>query len=278
MKLKKPVILSLTLESCIYRFRNKFGMTCICRKSALVEQRFNSVYIFDMQKILVVYENDEIFLINKPAGVSVQGGEGVAHPLDVEFSRQAGFKVHLVHRLDKETCGLMIVAKTAAAASKWIKMISSKLVQKEYTAVCFGEPEINGKKRVSGTIRSNVEKKGAELAAETHFEILEKKKIVAEYEKKDGNGNSVSRSAEFTLSKLRLTLGTGRMHQIRIHLASVGCPIAGDDKHGDFKLNKLARKALKIKNLLLCSRKITIPLGGDARTFEIPLPGYFDFF
>jgi len=105
MKLKKPVILSLTLESCIYRFRNKFGMTCICRKSALVEQRFNSVYIFDMQKILVVYENDEIFLINKPAGVSVQGGEGVAHPLDVEFSRQAGFKVHLVHRLDKETCG-----------------------------------------------------------------------------------------------------------------------------------------------------------------------------
>ena len=244
----------------------------------LVEQRFDSVYIFGMQKIPIVYENDEIFLINKPAGVSVQGGEGVAHPLDVEFSRQVGDKVHLVHRLDKETCGLMIVAKTAAAASKWIKMISSKLVQKEYTAVCFGEPEINGKKRISGTIRSNVEKKGAELAAETHFEVLETKKIKAEYEKKDENGNSVSQSAEFTLSKLHLTLGTGRMHQIRIHLASVGCPIAGDDKYGNFKLNKTAKKALKIKNLLLCSSRITLPLGGDAKTFEIPLPDYFDFF
>ena len=191
-----------------------------------------------MQKIPIVYENDEIFLINKPAGVSVQGGEGVAHPLDVEFSRQVGFKVHLVHRLDKETCGLMIVAKNAAAALKWIKMISSKLVQKEYTAVCFGEPEINGKKRVFGTIRSNVEKKGAELAAETHFEVLETKKIKSEYEKKDENGNSVPQSAEFTLSKLHLTLGTGRMHQIRIHLASVGCPIAGDDKHGNCKNRK----------------------------------------
>ena len=231
-----------------------------------------------MQKIPVVYENDEIFLINKPTGISVQGGEGVSHSLDVEFSRQSGFRVYLVHRLDKETSGLMIVAKTAAAASKWIKLISSKLVQKEYTAICFGEPVINGKKCSSGTISSNVEKKGAELSAQTHFEVLETKKIRADYEKKDENGNSVLQTAEFTFSKLHLTLGTGRMHQIRIHLAGVECPIAGDDKHGNFKLNKIAKKSLKIKNLLLCSKKITLPLEGDAKTFEIELPDYFGFF
>lgn len=228
-----------------------------------------------MQKIPVVFENDEIFIINKPAGVSVQGGAGIAHPLDVEFSKQVGFQVHLVHRLDKETCGLMIVAKSAEAASKWIKMISSKLVQKEYVAVCFGEPELNGKKRVSGTIFSNVENHGKEQTAETHFEVLETKKITKEYEKQNENGGTEKLTADFVVSKLHLTLGTGRTHQIRIHLASAACPIIGDDKHGNFKLNKLAKKALKVKNLLLCSQKISLPIDGDQKTFEIELPEYF---
>lgn len=219
-----------------------------------------------MQKIEIVFENDEIFVINKAAGVSVQGGEGVSHPLDEELSKQAGFKVHLVHRLDKETCGLMIAAKTAQAASKWIKLISSGLVQKEYTALCFGEPVLNGKKKKQGVILSDVEKNGRVQNAETHFEVLDVKNFSGELEKNP---------YDFTVSTLRLTLGTGRMHQIRIHLAKVQCPIIGDDKHGDFKKNKLAKKALKVKNLLLCSRRITIPLDGKPETFEIPLPDYF---
>lgn len=241
----------------------------------LIELVRRFVYIFDMLKIPIVFENDEIFVINKPAGISVQGGEGVAHPLDSEFSKQVGFKVHLVHRLDKETCGLMIVAKSAEAASKWIKMISSKLVQKEYAAVCFGEPEIGGKKKKSGVIFGNVEKNGREQAAETFFEVLEIKKINKEYEKQDDKGVIQKAKAEFTLSRLKLVLGTGRMHQIRIHMAQAGSPIVGDDKHGNFKLNKLAKKTLKIKNLLLCSKKITLPLGGVPKTFEIELPEYF---
>lgn len=228
-----------------------------------------------MQKIPIVFENDEIFIINKPAGVSVQGGKEIAHPLDEEFSKQVGFKVHLVHRLDKETCGLMIVAKSAGAASKWIKMISSRLVQKEYAAVCFGEPEINGKKRKSGVIRGNVEKKGREQTAETFFEVEDVKKITREYEKINSDGTAEKSSVEFIISRLHLTLGTGRTHQIRIHLASAKSPIIGDDKHGDFKLNKLARKVLKIKNLLLCSHKITLPLNGEPVSFEINLPDYF---
>ena len=68
-----------------------------------------------MREIPVLFEDDEIFVINKPAGVAVQGGEGISHPLDEEFSRQVGFKVHLVHRLDKDTSGVMVVAKTDAA-------------------------------------------------------------------------------------------------------------------------------------------------------------------
>ena len=259
-----------------------------------------------MQKIPILFEDDEIFVINKPAGLSVQGGEGVAHPLDEEFSKQVGFRVHLVHRLDKETCGLMVVAKNAKAASKWIELISSKQVQKEYTAICFGEPLINGRKQKSGVISGAVVKKNGknerEQTAVTNFSVekvwtVEIPAPMPSEQKKTWNGENVTstqlsdRSASLgecnaplserqflTFSKIRLKLGTGRMHQIRIHLASVGSPICGDDKHGNFKLNKLAKKHLKIKNLLLCSQKLTIPQkDGKTRTFEIALPGCFVF-
>ena len=238
-----------------------------------------------MKEIPILFEDDEIFVINKPAGVAVQGGEGIAHPLDEEFSKQVGFKVHLVHRLDKETCGLMVVAKTPKAASKWIELIASKQVQKEYTAVCFGEPVINGKKQKTGTISGSVVKKNGknqrEQAAVTNFTVEEVKSVeisTALPELQENAAPAVpSDSVSLTFSKIHLKLGTGRMHQIRIHLASVGAPICGDDKHGNFKLNKLAKKHLKIKNLLLCSSKLTIPSSeGKPKTFEIDLPDYFN--
>ena len=65
------------------------------------------------------------------------------------------------------------------------------------------------------------------------------------------------------------------MHQIRIHLSNENCPIAGDDKHGNFKLNKIVRK-LGIKQLLLCASKLIIPLNGKNVVFEIPLPEYMN--
>ena len=234
-----------------------------------------------MKEIPVLFEDDEIFVINKPAGVAVQGGEGITHPLDEEFSRQVGFKVHLVHRLDKETCGLMVVAKNPKAASKWIELIASKQVQKEYMAICFGEPLINGKKQKSGTISGSVIKKNGknerEQSAVTNFTVEEVKTVEIPVFS-DNPEEDASKLIPLTFSKIHLKLGTGRMHQIRIHLSSVGAPICGDDKHGNFKLNKLAKKHLKIKNLLLCSQKLMIPTaGGKTKTFEIDLPQYFDF-
>ena len=234
-----------------------------------------------MKEIPVLFEDDEIFVINKPAGVAVQGGEGIAHPLDEEFSKQVGFKVHLVHRLDKETCGLMVVAKNPKAASKWIELIASKQVQKEYTAICFGEPLINGKKQKTGTISGSVIKKNGknerEQSAVTNFTVEEVKTVEIPVFS-DNPEEDASKLIPLTFSQIHLKLGTGRMHQIRIHLSSVGAPICGDDKHGNFKLNKLAKNHLKIKNLLLCSQKLTIPTaGGNTKTFEIDLPQYFDF-
>ena len=97
-----------------------------------------------MATFSIVFQNDEIIIVNKPNGVSVQGGVGISHPLDKELALQLGQPVHLVHRLDKETSGLLIVAKNAAAATKWTSLIGSKQVKKEYTAICVGHP-LSGK-------------------------------------------------------------------------------------------------------------------------------------
>ena len=82
--------------------------------------------------IPLVYENDEIFIIDKPAGLAVQGGQGIVHSVDRDFAEQTGQKVFLVHRLDKDTSGLMIVAKNPPAAGKWTKIIGSKIARKEW--------------------------------------------------------------------------------------------------------------------------------------------------
>ncbi len=210
-----------------------------------------------MNSIPVLYEDEEIYVINKPAGLSVQGGQGVKHSLDNDFALQVGAKVYLVHRLDKDTAGLMIVAKSPFAASKWTKLISSKAVKKEYIAICAGRM-----KEKKGVIKENVTQHGSEKSAVTYFTVEEEKNFTTEIE---GYEN-------ITLSFLRLKLETGRMHQIRIHLAKNGCPIAGDDQHGNFKLNKALKKALKIKSLLLASVRLTLPLKGRESAFEIELP------
>ncbi len=218
-----------------------------------------------MDPVSIIYENKEILVINKPFGVSVQGGSGVSHPLDEELSKQVGYKIYLVHRLDRETSGLMIVAKSPQSASKWISLIGSKKVHKEYTAICFGIPVVKQKDVLAGVISMPVNKDGRVLEAVTHFEV--KKTVVLAESNIEGDNESIVR-----LSIIKLVLGTGRMHQIRIHLGKCMCPIVADDKHGNFKLNKKVQKLCKIKKLCLASTKIVIPIEGKDVAFEIPLP------
>ena len=200
----------------------------------------------------IIYENSEIFIINKKSGMPVQGGEKIAHPLDEELAKQTGNKVYLVHRLDKDTAGLMIVAKNPAAANKWTKLIGSKQVQKEYIAVCSGI--LNPKK---GEITEDVIQHGEAKRAVTHYQVEKEWQLEREGE------------PPIPMCQIRLQLETGRMHQIRIHLAKQGCPIAGDDQHGNFKLNKILRKAAGIKYLQLFSVKLTLPIDGTTRTWHL---------
>lgn len=196
----------------------------------------------------------------------MQGGEKIAHPLDEELSKQVGYKVYLVHRLDRDTSGLIVVAKSSAAASKWISLIAGKQVQKEYEAVCFGRPKDGG----NGIITDSVVKAGVEKSAVTHYRVI--KTFEVSKPQNDENSSESSDSEKITLSHLHLKLGTGRMHQIRIHLAKIGCPIACDDQHGNFKMNKILRKAVGAKVLMLASVRLTLPIDGKPRTFEIELP------
>lgn len=211
-----------------------------------------------MKEIPVLYENEEIYIINKPTGISVQGGQGISHPLDEEFAKMTGQKVYLVHRLDKDTSGLMIIAKTPKAASKWTKLISSKQVQKEYVTYCFGK--LNKPK---GIINDTLLQHGETKNAVTEYLVEKVFDVTFPPSETSPDAKTI------TISKIHLLLQTGRMHQIRIHLSKNNCPIIGDDQHGNFKLNKLVKKELKIKNMLLCSKKLTVPLDGRNKAFEI---------
>ncbi|WP_231365038.1 RluA family pseudouridine synthase [Treponema bryantii] len=206
--------------------------------------------------IPIIYENDELLIINKPAGLAVQGGQGVVHSVDRDFAEQVGYKIYLVHRLDKDTSGLMVVTKNPVAAGKWTKLIGSKVARKEYLALCAGRMPSK-----SGVIKDDVIQHGDSKPAVTHYQV--EKEWTVPYE--NGIG-------EIPLCLIRLQLETGRMHQIRIHLAKQGCPIAGDDQHGNFKMNKLLKKVCKIKRLQLAAVKLTIPLEGIEKKFEIPVP------
>ena len=172
---------------------------------------------------------------------------------------QLGYPIYLVHRLDRDTAGLMIVAKSPLYAAQWTKMIGGKLVQKEYTAICVGKLKDH-----KGIIRTAVIQHGNEKPATTHYNIIEEKIIKTEED-------------EFTITKYNLRLETGRMHQIRIHLAKENCPIIADDKHGNFKINKKVRK-LGYKQLMLAATKLTIPINGKNCIFEIPLPEHMNIF
>ena len=207
-----------------------------------------------MKLIPIVYENDEALIVNKPAGIAVQGGAGLAHPLDKELPLQVGYPVFLVHRLDMDTAGLLIVAKSSAAAAKWTTLTAGKLVQKEYSAVCLGHFQ-----QKSGTIRTAILQHGEAKTAETRYEVIKEAYAVC-------NGERLA------VSLVRLILKTGRMHQIRIHLASLGHPIIGDDKHGNFALNKQLWKTARIKKLQLCAVRLRFPIGGKSRLFTVPLP------
>ncbi|MBQ9238660.1 MAG: RluA family pseudouridine synthase [Treponema sp.] len=211
-----------------------------------------------MSPIPILYQDDEIYLINKPAGISVQGGAGVSHPLDAVLAAQLGKKVYPVHRLDKETAGLLVVARTHEAAGIWAVRMSGKsaAVRKTYAAFCIGDALAP-----VGSITAAVAGRHGPQPAVTHYRVTTRASCLFGEER-------------IPVMRLSLVLGTGRTHQIRIHLAQCGCPVVGDDKYGAFRINRALRKNAGVKQLMLAAVELTLPLSGKLRTFSIPLPAH----
>jgi len=198
--------------------------------------------------IPLLYSDDDILIIDKPAGLAVQSGEGVRICVLDAVERDYGFRPYLVHRLDKETAGCLALARSHRAASD----LSSRLEQasKTYRAVVAGCPE-----PAAGTLADPVRAKGVMASARTRYLTLE---------------------AGERFSLLEVELDTGRMHQIRQHLAGAGFPILGDDKHGDFRLNKLLARELGLKRLMLYAWTLSLPMdGGRMLVVKASQPPHF---
>ena len=189
-----------------------------------------------MRQIQVLYENDVCMVLNKPSGLAVQGGEGVTTSLDSILSQLYNRRPLLVHRLDKDTSGLILVAKEKEAAGLISGILQS--VIKYYLAVAVGIPNPQ-----NGIIKLDLNIRGQIKKSKTSYKVIA----------------SSSKNENMVFSLLDLEPGTGRMHQIRRHLCLIKHPILGDDKYGDFSLNKQLRKSMGLKRLLLHASRLIIP-------------------
>jgi len=222
------------------------------------------------QPIEILYEDDECLVINKPAGLAVQGGAGVSVSLDSLLARAYSPRPLLVHRLDRDTSGLILVAKNKSAAARYSRLIGEGgAIAKHYLAVCFGAPDPG-----AGVIRNDIEIKGKRKSAETRYTTLYSAPLPAV------GPAQLPESRAGVFSVLELELATGRMHQIRRHMALAGTPILGDDKYGDFSLNRVLGKTLKLRRLLLHAFRLRIPPGRGVPPLDIraPLPVHFTAF
>jgi 23S rRNA pseudouridine955/2504/2580 synthase len=211
------------------------------------------------KNIPVLYEDEACLVLDKPAGLPVQGGQGVGASLD-KLLLGYNPELRLVHRLDKDTSGVLLVAKGAANAARLTSLIAGHAaggVHKIYQAITRGLLPAQ-----SGEIRTEMNIRGKGKSAVTYYRVQKSWKTEA------------APAASYSL--LELELGTGRIHQIRRHLAQSGCPILGDDKYGDFALNKALHKSTGLKRLLLHASRLSIPaLGIDVSS---GLPDYFEQF
>jgi len=209
----------------------------------------------------VVFEDAALLVVDKPSGVAVHGGSGVSFGV-IESLRaerpQAKF-LELAHRLDRDTSGLLILCKKRTALVELHRMLREGEVGKIYTAVVKGMV-----KRSRFEIRESLHKyvtSGGERRVSVH---ADGKSAVTQVKTLQKNA---------ICSLLEVTLLTGRTHQIRVHLAHAGHPVLGDDKYGDFDLNRAVAKQ-GVKRLFLHAGKLafTHPLSRERLRFESRLP------
>lgn len=203
----------------------------------------------------IVYEDGDLLIVNKKPGVIVHPGDFKTTELSLiaqvqdylgEKLSSLTFKPSLIHRIDKDTSGIVMIAKTKPSLDVMLKALQSNKIEKVYLAVCLGvPPETRGVikkklRRLEHAERENkivVDEVDGQTAV-THYKVLETW-IHEKY------------------SLVECTLETGRMHQIRVHMASIGCPILGDNTYGNKQENAFAKRTYWIGRQLLHASRIS---------------------
>jgi 23S rRNA pseudouridine955/2504/2580 synthase len=212
-------------------------------------------------KLPILFEDEHLLAIDKPAGLAVHGGSGVAHGVieSLRAMRPDARFLELVHRLDRETSGVLLLAKKRSSLTLLHEMMRTRTMDKRYLAGVAGRFR-NERQRVRLSLAKRVTKEGEKRVS-----------VSDEGQESETVFHLVERSAEFSL--LEAELLTGRTHQIRVHLAHLGHPVLGDDKYGDFELNRKLRKE-GLKRMYLHAAKLSFehPASGARVELASPLP------
>ena len=223
------------------------------------------------REFTIIYEDDALLVIDKPAGAAVHGGSGVSFGVieQIRRARPEARYLELVHRLDKDTSGLLMIAKKRSALVKLHEAIRNDHPKKIYLALGVGKLP-NDSFHVKLPLFKYTGAQGEKMvrvsedgqSAHTIFRVL--------------NRFSDDLLHQVGLSQLTLvqaTLKTGRTHQIRVHLQSQQCPIAGDERYGDYQANKRLQK-LGLKRMFLHAAELHLdhPLTGEKLILKAPLP------
>ena len=223
------------------------------------------------REFTIIYEDDALLVIDKPAGIAVHGGSGVSFGVieQIRRARPEARYLELVHRLDKDTSGLLMIAKKRSALVKLHEAIRNDHPKKIYLALGVGKLP-NDRFHVKLPLFKYTGAQGEKMvrvsedgqSAHTIFRVLNRFS--------DGLLHQVGLS---DLTFVEATLKTGRTHQIRVHLQSQDCPIAGDERYGDYQANKRLQK-LGLKRMFLHASELHLahPLTGEKLILKASLP------
>ena len=215
----------------------------------------------------IVIQTEDYVIVNKPSGLASQPGSGTRPGESLveylwEWGRSEGldFKPTIAHRLDQETSGMLIAALHGDTLRDFTRMIREHEVEKFYFALVKGNL-----KKEKGTISESLTRTDAAKGSKMKVGEAGKdaKEAVTHYRVKQHYEG-------YDLVKIKLE--TGRMHQIRAHFASIGHPLLGDSRYGDFALNREVKKELGLHRLFLHSCRLEFEWKGEKKVFDCPLP------
>ena len=252
-------------------------------------EKFSSVQVQEVKKVDldILYEDDEIILVNKPAGMLSQKAKETDESL-VEYlidyllgsgklteSGLRAFRPSVCNRLDRNTSGIVAAGKSLAGLQMLSGVFKDRSIHKYYQCLVSGE--IRDVKTVDGWLLKDEKKNQVRILTDVEAKRFEGKGGDEEPKRIRTKYEPIATDGRFTL--LRVTLLTGRSHQIRAHLASLGHPIVGDSKYGG--VSKVTPSGRTVKYQLLHSYRLEFPKLAEpfaylsGRVFEAPMPGYF---